>query len=562
MNGFICLSALISFTGVTGSVFKPKDNLTDVSHCTVDYSQSGSVYKTFYDLADNLVEGNGTLQLDFHFAVLAPSDAHILLSPSDPVSKEDSVYEIVIGAGGNTFCDIRRKQKSDVKASVRIKDLLSALDPRFFWIHITKEGVIDVGKEGEELPFISWIDPDPLPLKYISFSTWSGIEAKWFFNCKWKQIEKVEESLTFTEKLRRDLLFYYDPYVRPVENILTITTIAMSLQINHISLDEHQGSLELFGTSKLEWHDEKLRWDPSEYGELDVLHIFRREIWQPDLALLNAIGDVRDITHDTMVVAHSSGLVEWNPPIHLKVWCNGEDMGAWPSDTHSCNPIIGIIRDYHNIRLEFNRNESILSYQDSSEWKIVVGDVSIQTSSADFPVFEIMLTLQRNSNAYNTIFFTPFIFIAISVLATFWMDPLGKMKVSVCCGQMVVTAIMLLALAIVTPKHPTHVPFLVSLYSYTLLALLFAVIISTVVVNLCRNVKHTPLPHLLCRILTSNFLSTYFCLPKSEMPLNYGKMSDKAENLQSMWFLLGLLIDRIFFWVYLSLVAYAICSYY
>nr|CAI5841344.1 unnamed protein product [Callosobruchus analis] len=432
----------------------------DVSHCTVDYSQSGSVYKTFYDLADNLVEGNGTLQLDFHFAVLAPSDAHILLSPSDPVSKEDSVYEIVIGAGGNTFCDIRRKQKSDVKASVRIKDLLSALDPRFFWIHITKEGVIDVGKEGEELPFISWIDPDPLPLKYISFSTWSGIEAKWFFNCKWKQIEKVEESLTFTEKLRRDLLFYYDPYVRPVENILTITTIAMSLQINHISLDEHQGSLELFGTSKLEWHDEKLRWDPSEYGELDVLHIFRREIWQPDLALLNAIGDVRDITHDTMVVAHSSGLVEWNPPIHLKVWCNGEDMGAWPSDTHSCNPIIGIIRDYHNIRLEFNRNESILSYQDSSEWKIVVGDVSIQTSSADFPVFEIMLTLQRNSNAYNTIFFTPFIFIAISVLATFWMDPLGKMKVSVCCGQMVVTAIMLLALAIVTPKHPTHVPFL------------------------------------------------------------------------------------------------------
>ncbi|VEN45521.1 unnamed protein product [Callosobruchus maculatus] len=562
MNGFVYLCALLCLTGVTGSVFKPKDNLTDLSHCTVDYSQSGSVYKTFYDLADNLVEGNETLQLDFHFAVLAPSDAHILLSPSDPVSKDDSVYEIVIGAGGNTFCDIRRKQKSDVKASVRIKDLLSALDPRFFWIHITKEGVVDVGKEGEELPFISWIDPDPLPLKYISFSTWSGIEAKWFFNCKWKQIEKVEESLTFTEKLRRDLLFYYDPYVRPVENITTITRIAMSLQINHISLDEHQGSLELFGTSKLAWHDEKLRWDPSEYGELDVLHIFRREIWQPDLALLNAIGDVRDITHDTMVVAHSSGLVEWNPPIHLKVWCNGEDLGAWPSDTHSCSPIIGIIRDYHNIRLEFNRNESTLSYRDSSEWKIVTGDVSIRSSSADFPVFEIMLILQRNSNAYNIIFFTPFIFIAISVLATFWMDPLGKMKISVCCGQMIVTVIMLLVLAIVTPKHPSHVPFLVSLYSYTLLALLFAVIISTVVVNLCRNVKNAPLPHLMCRILTSNFLSTYFCLPKSEMPLNYGKMSDKTENLQSMWFLLGLLIDRIFFWVYLSLVAYAISCYY
>ncbi|CAH2010770.1 unnamed protein product [Acanthoscelides obtectus] len=544
MNGFVGLCVLIWITRVSGSVFKPKDNLTDLSHCTVDYSQSGSVYKTFYDLADNLVEGNETLALDFHFAVLAPSDAHILLSPSDPVSKEDSVYEIVIGAGGNTFCDIRRKQKSDVKASVRVKDLLSALDPKFFWIHITKDGVIDVGQEGEELPFISWTDPDPLPLKYISFSTWSGIEAKWFFNCKWKQIEKVEESLTFTEKLRRDLLFYYDPYVRPVENTSTITTVAITLQINHVSLDEHQGSLELYGTTKLVWHDEKLRWDPADYGELDTLHIFRREIWQPDLVLLNAIGVVRDITQNTMMVAHSSGLVEWNPPVHMKVWCDGEGMGMWPSDKHSCNPVIAIIRDYPNIRLEFDRNESSLSYRDSSEWKIVEGGISLQNSPADVPIFEIVLTLQRNSNAYNTIFFTPFMFIAISVLASFWMSPLGKMKISVCCAQMIVTVILLLALAIISPKHPSHAPFLVSLYSYTLLALLFAIVISTVVINLCRNIKHTSLPHLLCRILTSNWMSTYFCLPKTEMPLSYGKMSDKTGDLQSMWYLLGLVIDR------------------
>lgn len=81
---------------------------------------------------------NDTLLLDFHFSVLAPSDAHILLAPSDKVEKGDPVYEIVIGAGGNTFCDIRRRQKADVKASVRINGLLSPLDPQSFWLHITK----------------------------------------------------------------------------------------------------------------------------------------------------------------------------------------------------------------------------------------------------------------------------------------------------------------------------------------------------------------------------------------------------------------------------------------
>lgn len=114
---------------------------------------------------------------------MSPSDAHILLAPASDVQKEDPVYEIVIGAGGNTFCDIRRKQKSEVKATIRIKGLLSALDLQSFWIHISKNGVIDVGKEGEELPFLTWTDPDPLPIKDFSFSTWTGVEAKWYFDC-------------------------------------------------------------------------------------------------------------------------------------------------------------------------------------------------------------------------------------------------------------------------------------------------------------------------------------------------------------------------------------------
>lgn len=46
------------------------------------------------------------------------------------------------------------------------------------------DGAIEVGKEGEELAFVSWVDPDPLPIKFVSFSTWSGIEAKWYFFCE------------------------------------------------------------------------------------------------------------------------------------------------------------------------------------------------------------------------------------------------------------------------------------------------------------------------------------------------------------------------------------------
>lgn len=52
-------------------------------------------------------------------------------------------------------------------------------DVIFFFV----EGNIQVGKEGEELGFLSWRDPDPLPIKYFSFCTWTGVDAKWLFDC-------------------------------------------------------------------------------------------------------------------------------------------------------------------------------------------------------------------------------------------------------------------------------------------------------------------------------------------------------------------------------------------
>lgn len=76
--------------------------------------------------------------LDLHFSVLAKSDAHILLAPSNVLEKFDSAYEIVLGAGGNTFCDIRRAQKMKVMSTKSIKGVLSALDVKSFWIHISK----------------------------------------------------------------------------------------------------------------------------------------------------------------------------------------------------------------------------------------------------------------------------------------------------------------------------------------------------------------------------------------------------------------------------------------
>lgn len=49
-------------------------------------------------------------------------------------------------------------------------------------------------------------------------------------------LQKIEKNLTHTEKLRNDLLARYNPYNRPVKDSSTLTTVTVTLQINHVHL--------------------------------------------------------------------------------------------------------------------------------------------------------------------------------------------------------------------------------------------------------------------------------------------------------------------------------------
>ncbi|KAJ3637736.1 hypothetical protein MTP99_001172 [Tenebrio molitor] len=554
-----------------------KDNVTDFTKCQIYYSRSGSVYKDFFELNDEPL--NGSL-LDFHFSVMSPSDAHILLAPSTTVEKGDPVYEIVIGAGGNTFCDIRRRQKSSVKATVRIKGLLSALDQQSFWIHMSKDGVIDVGKEGEELGFLTWTDPDPLPLKVFSFSTWPGVEAKWYFDCprgnKTTHSKEVQKPLTFLEQLRRDLLSRYDPYVRPVQNASDITVVGLQLETSIVTLDEYKSVLETSGTITLNWMDEKMRWNVSNYGGLNTLHIFRREIWVPHLFLFNAVVDGSDILEDTMLIVNSTGHVSWLTKVKMNSWCSPDDLGRWPRDEHVCDIVLGFFKDFQNLQLIFKARQSLFSNPYSSKWEILEAEsytnkgwsntTARNINNFDPPGLTLHLKIKRASNSYTVVVFTPFFVIAVSILATFWTSPFSYMKLSLPCFQLVLASIILIALALIIPIHSQLVPNIVLLYSYTLVAIMFCIIVEIIVVNLSRNEQKYGLPHFLTKTLVSFFLKTFLCLPDIKSSAQYGNLNESFsklnDNHQGMWILLGIVIDRIAFFIYLGLVVYAYCITY
>lgn len=72
-------------------------------------------------------------------------------------------------------------------SAVKTPLLLSESEFRGFWIAV-RRGEVEVGREGETLPYFHWKDPDPLPVHYYSLSSWTGTVAKWIQKCNFSGI--------------------------------------------------------------------------------------------------------------------------------------------------------------------------------------------------------------------------------------------------------------------------------------------------------------------------------------------------------------------------------------
>ncbi|KAK9892103.1 hypothetical protein WA026_018306 [Henosepilachna vigintioctopunctata] len=557
------------------AIFNPS-NETDLSRCKVHYSRSGAAYKDYYELSKP--KSNDTdLRLDFHFSVLAMSDAHILLAPSRATQKTDPAYEIVIGAGGNTFCDIRRMQKSQVKESIRVKGLLSAVDIRSFWIHMTKDGELALGREGEDLPFIAWKDPDPLPLSVISFSTWPGIEAKWFFDCIKNDIKRIKRNLTQIERLRKDLLTNYDPYSRPVKNHSDITFVQLAPKIRGLSLDEDRSILEVHGIAKIGWYDEKLIWNESDYGGIDKIMVSTDEIWKPNIILFNSVKQDFSIYDNTLLTVKNTGEVTWIPILDLNSWCGSDDYGKWPKDTRKCDLLFTFWTDFTYLQLEYPNDSYPLFKHQYSQWTIEEVEVILnygrenETSADEMsgmtnltgpPLLNICLTLKRDSWMYSLIFFTPYLMIAVSMLSTFCVSPFGPAKISLGCFQLILSTACLIFLGKYLPAHSFMVPYIVQLYSYSVIGGCVTIIVSVYVINLSRKERKRLWPSILSSILTHPIVKITFCLPEVKRD-EYGKLTTmtRITDPQQYYILLGILIDRIFLDIGIALFIYSVYLY-
>ncbi len=110
------------------------------------------------------------------FRIKAPHDAHIALTTGP--FEGDPMWEVFIGGWKNTKSVIRKNRTKPDVSEVASPDILTADEFRGFWIR-WNGGYLTVGKEGEQEPFISYVDPDPFSVTYFGLCTGWGASGEW-----------------------------------------------------------------------------------------------------------------------------------------------------------------------------------------------------------------------------------------------------------------------------------------------------------------------------------------------------------------------------------------------
>lgn len=137
----------------------------------------------------------------------------------------------MIGAGGNTFNEIRlQKSKRPIK-TIRERNILSVISPVPFTVTVMKNGLVDVRTSGRNNSVVNATIEDIFPIEYVSFSSWGTTETKWFFDC-----DEDDQSDKLSQKAVSGLRTNIQ---KVVENIFSPAYDAISApqNLSEISLD-------------------------------------------------------------------------------------------------------------------------------------------------------------------------------------------------------------------------------------------------------------------------------------------------------------------------------------
>merc|ERR1712213_145748 len=312
------------------------------------------------------------------------------------------------------------------------------------------------------------------------------------------------------KRLYDDLLSNYNKLVRPVVNVTDAVTVKLKLKLSQL-IDVNLRNQIMTTNLWVEqfWFDYKMRWDPNEYGGVDMLHVPSDHIWRPDIVLYNNADGNFEVTLSTKATLYNSGRVEWKPPAIYHSSCE-MDVEYFPFDEQTCVMKFGSwTYDGYQVDLR-HQEEECTSYKEhectetnpivnigvdlseffmSVEWDILavpaIRNVKFYTC-CDEPHLDITfnITMRRKTLFYTVNLIIPCMGISFLTVLVFYLPSDSGEKVSLSISILLSLTVFFLLLAEIIPPTSLAVPLLGKYLLFTMILVTLSVVVTIGVLNI------------------------------------------------------------------------------
>ncbi|CAJ0587436.1 unnamed protein product, partial [Mesorhabditis spiculigera] len=211
------------------------------------------------------------------------------------------------------------------------------------------------------------------------------------------------------------------------EPVPRLKTQIILVYLRIVNLDPQAQEMAVIVDFSYRWPDLRLRWDPADYGGLDVFWLKADQVWFPE----NVISDVQAINDMTpenqrQVKVFSNGSVWYYFATSARAACQ-MDVRVFPFDTQDCTLGFSVLTynpDFVTSTSELSPN--FLTSQETGNGEWVVKNVSTfsemiggQTFAYEYVGFNVQL--KRQPQYYVFVIILPcFVLTMLSIVGMFW----------------------------------------------------------------------------------------------------------------------------------------------
>ncbi|XP_033098657.1 neuronal acetylcholine receptor subunit beta-3-like [Anneissia japonica] len=241
-------------------------------------------------------------------------------------------------------------------------------------------------------------------------------------------------------RLTEDLLNKYPmtKTVRPVLNDSDVVVVTYSYTVtNIVELDERGQFVTVSGWLNLDWQDQFMVWNASDYGGIDEIKVPHNSIWMPDITLYDNVdnGFERSKTSIPLSVT-SNGSVSLATPTFYTAFCK-MDVKHFPFDNEICRFKHGSwMYGSHQIDLNVRRRENEQSYfYENGVWDLEYVNFEMNYTSyglSPYSYAHIIMTigLSRRFEFYVGNIIAPSILLSFLQAFVFFLPPECGEKIS------------------------------------------------------------------------------------------------------------------------------------